>query len=106
MQHNANRRLSSVFKSVPIIYTSNDGSLSCRLTSYTPTGDIEEVGSSEGGMLNYSLEDLFEIDSLNGKDTLLEIIKEQHIAEDFPIKCKTGNEVMEILKKLLDSKSS
>lgn len=31
-------------------------------------------------------------------------MKEQHLAEDLPIKCKIGDEALEILKKLLDSK--
>lgn len=39
-------------KSVPIIYTSNDGSLSCRLTSYTPKGYTENVGYNVDGVIS------------------------------------------------------
>jgi hypothetical protein len=90
-------------KSVPIIYTSDDGSISCRLTSYTPTGHTENVEYNEAGVINNNPEEFFEIDVLEGKENLFEIRKELHITENFPIKCKTEVEAIEILKKLLHS---
>jgi len=37
------------------------------------------------------------------KERLIEIMNEQHIAEDFPLRCETEDEARTILKKLLDS---
>jgi hypothetical protein len=93
-------------KSVPIIYTSDNGSLSCRLTSYTTAVNLEEMEYNEDSeLINFDPEELFQIDSLDGKEKLLEIMKEQRIAEDFPVKCKTEEKAIEILKILLDSKA-
>lgn len=92
-------------KSVPITYRSDDGLLSCRLTSYTPTNEIEEVRIGKSRMINNNNnpEDLYEVDSLGGKERLLEIMKAKHIAENFPVRCETEGEAIEIIKKLLDS---
>lgn len=65
------------------MYTSNYGSLAYRLTSYTSTGDTKSEGYNEDIVINNNPEDLFEIDILDGKERLSEIMKEQHIAEDF-----------------------
>jgi hypothetical protein len=82
-------------------YTSDDKSLSCVLFSMTHTGNDVKFYNNEDGTVRQEPENKYLVYPLEGKDKLLEIIKEQKIANDFPIECKTTEEAEETLKKLL-----
>lgn len=88
-------------KTQPVKYTSNDGSLSCKLTVFTPSLSSEEVGYSENGKTKDSAEEYIEIDVLEGKERIIQTMKEQNIVENFPIKCSTEGVALKILSKLL-----
>jgi len=75
------------------------------LFSMAHSGDLKEDGyDEENETLKYFPEDIFEIypprEGEKGRERLFEIIKEQDIADDFPISCRT-EEALEILKKIL-----
>jgi hypothetical protein len=82
-------------------YTSDDKSLSCVLFSMIHTGDNVKFYNNEDGTVKQEPENKYLIYPLEGKDRLEEIMKEQKIANDFPIDCKTKEEAEEKLKKLL-----
>jgi hypothetical protein len=88
-------------KTQPVKYTSNDGSVSCKLTVYTPSVSPEEVGYKEEGKIRDSPKEYFEIDAFEGKEKIMQTKKEQNIVDDFPIKCNTEGEALGILIKLL-----
>ena len=62
-------------------------------------GDNVKFYNNEDGTVRQEPENKYLIYPLEGKDGLEEIMKEQKIANDFPIECKTKEE--EKLKKLL-----
>jgi hypothetical protein len=82
-------------------YTSDDKSLSCVLFSMIPTGDNVKFYNNDDRTVKQEPENKYLIYPLEGKDRLEEIMKEQKIANDFPIDCKTKEEAEEKLKKLL-----
>lgn len=88
-------------KTQPVKYTSNDGSLSCKLTVFTSSLSSEEVGYSENGQTKESNEEYIEIDVLEGKERIIQNMKKQNILEDFPIKCSTEGAALRVLSKLL-----
>jgi hypothetical protein len=88
-------------KTQPVKYTSNDGSLSCKLTVFTPSLSSEEVGYSEDGKIKDRSEEYIEIDALEGKERIMRTMKEKNIGDDFPIKCATEGIALGILNKLL-----
>lgn len=51
------------------------------LDPLTHTADLEERGYDEGGKIKHNPEEFFEIDALDGKGNLLEIMKEQNVVE-------------------------
>jgi hypothetical protein len=85
-------------KTQPVKYTSNDGSLSCKLTVFTPSLSSEEVGYDKVEKIT---EEFIEIDALEGKERIMQIMKEKNIGDDFPIKCATEGIALRILSSLL-----
>lgn len=71
------------------------------MTVFTPSLSSEEVGYSENGKTKDSAEEYIEIDVLEGKERIIQTMKEQNIVEDFPIKCSTEGVALRILSKLL-----
>jgi hypothetical protein len=88
-------------KTQPVKYTSNDGLLSCKLTVFTPSGSSEEVRYNEDGKIKDSSEEYIEIDALEGKERIIQTMKEQNIIDVFPIKCNFEGLALKILSKLL-----
>jgi hypothetical protein len=88
-------------KTQPVKYTSNDGSLSCKLTVFTPSLSSEEVGYDKDGKIKDSSEEFIEIDALEGKERIMQTMKEKSIGGDFPIKCATEGVALRILSSLL-----
>jgi hypothetical protein len=88
-------------KTQPVKYTSNDGSLSCKLTVFTPSLSSEEVGYDKDGKIKDSSEEFIEIDALEGKERIMQTMKEKNIGDDFPIKCATEGIALRILSSLL-----
>ena len=70
-------------------YTSDDKSLSRVLFSVIDIGDNVKFYNNEDGTVRQEPENKYLIYPLEGKDGLEEIMKEQKIANDFPIECKT-----------------
>ena len=88
-------------KTQPVKYTSNDGLLSCKLTVFTPSGSSEEVNYNEDGKIEDSSEEYIEIDALEGKERIMQTMKEQNIIDVFPIKYNSEGVALKILSKLL-----
>lgn len=88
-------------KTQPVKYTSNDGSLSCKLTVFTPSLSSEEVEYDKDGKIKDSSEEFIEIDALEGKERIVQTMKEKNVSDDFPIKCATEGIALRILSSLL-----
>ena len=88
-------------KTQPVKYTSNDGSLSCKLTVFTPSLSTNGVEYSGDGKTTESTEEYIEIDVLEGKERIIQTMREQNIVDNFPIKCDTEGVALRILSKLL-----
>jgi len=61
----------------------------------------EEVGYGEDGKIKDGSEEYIEIDVLEGKERIMQTMKEKNIVDDFPIKCATEGIALRILSKLL-----
>ena len=55
----------------------------------------------EDGKIKDSSEGYIEIDALEGKERIMQTMKEKNIVDDFPIKCVTEGLALRILSKLL-----
>jgi hypothetical protein len=76
-------------KTQPVKYTSNDGLLSCKLTVFTPSGSSEEVSYNEDGKIKDSSDEYIEIDALEGKERIMQTMKEQRDTAKASIICNT-----------------